>query len=64
MPMLQEKPRTDIEIQILKPGLTFPHLYSSHSLLKAFYKEYLWAMPINGRKVDELNLREVASENS
>jgi hypothetical protein len=29
----------------------------------SFYKGYLWAMPINGRKVSELNLREIISEN-
>jgi hypothetical protein len=29
----------------------------------SFYKEYLWAMPINGRRVSELNLKETISEN-
>jgi hypothetical protein len=29
----------------------------------SFYEEYLWAMPVNGHKVSELNLREIISEN-
>jgi hypothetical protein len=29
----------------------------------SFYKEFLWAMPVNGRKIDELDLSGILSEN-
>jgi hypothetical protein len=52
--------------QDVKPdpyGRTLRHRLLDKGIAHSFYKEYLWAMPINGRKVDELNLREVISEN-
>jgi hypothetical protein len=45
-------------------GRPLRHRLLDKGIVHSFYKEYLWAMPINGRKVDELNLREVISENS
>jgi hypothetical protein len=52
--------------QDVKPdphGRTLRARLLDKGIAHSFYKEYLWAIPVNGRKVDELNLSEVISEN-
>jgi hypothetical protein len=58
--------KVKIRRQDIKPdphGRTLRARLLDKGIAHSFYKEYLWTIPINGRKVDELNLREVISEN-
>jgi hypothetical protein len=55
-----------IRRQDVKPdpqGRTLRARLLGKGIAHSFYKEYLWALPINERKVGELNLIEIISEN-
>jgi hypothetical protein len=58
--------KVKIRRQDVKPdpqGRTLRARLLDKGIAHSFYEEYLWAIPVNGRKVDELNLRETISEN-
>jgi len=51
------------DIRLDPKGRTLRTRLLDKGIAHSFYEKYLWAMPVNGRKVSELNLREIISEN-